>query len=56
MKNNIVNEDICKIKTDINQEIEEYIKHVLPSIDTKQKTKLHNNIFAKSLNINNYSS
>lgn len=57
MKNNIVNEDICKIKPNINQEVEEYIKHVLPSIDTKQKTKLHNNIFAKSLNINkNYSS
>ena len=56
MKNNIVNEDICKIKPNINQEVEEYIKHVLPSIDTKQKNKLHNNIFAKSLNINkNYS-
>lgn len=38
-------------------EIEEYIKHVLPSIDVKHKTKLHNNIFAKSLNINkNYTS
>jgi P4 family phage/plasmid primase-like protien len=33
-------------------EIEEYIKHVLPAIDLKYKTKLHNNIFAKSLNIN----
>jgi P4 family phage/plasmid primase-like protien len=33
-------------------EIEEYIKHVLPSIDSKYKTKLHNNIFAKTLNIN----
>lgn len=38
-------------------EIEEYIKHVLPSIDQKQKNKLHNNIFSKSLNINkNYTS
>jgi P4 family phage/plasmid primase-like protien len=38
-------------------EIEEYIKHVLPAIDVKYKTKLHNNIFAKSLNINkNYTS
>jgi P4 family phage/plasmid primase-like protien len=38
-------------------EIDEYIKHVLPAIDTKYKTKLHNNIFAKSLNINkNYTS
>jgi P4 family phage/plasmid primase-like protien len=33
-------------------EIDEYIKHVLPSFDQKQKTKLHNNIFSKSLNIN----
>jgi P4 family phage/plasmid primase-like protien len=33
-------------------EIDEYIKHVLPSIDQKQKNKLHNNIFSKSLNIN----
>lgn len=33
-------------------EIEEYIRHVLPTIDIKYKTKLHNNIFAKSLNIN----
>lgn len=38
-------------------EIEEYIKHVLPAIDVKYKNKLHNNIFAKSLNINkNYTS
>lgn len=33
-------------------EVEEYIRHILPAIDTKYKTKLHNNIFAKSLNIN----
>jgi len=38
-------------------EVEEYIKHVLPAIDVKYKNKLHNNIFAKSLNINkNYTS
>ena len=38
-------------------EIEEYTKHVLPAIDIKFKNKLHNNIFAKSLNINkNYAS
>ena len=34
------------------KEIDEYIKHVLPSFDQKQKVKLHNNIFSKSLNIN----
>lgn len=39
------------------KEIDEYIKHVLPSIDTKYKNKINNNIFAKSLNINkNYTS
>jgi len=38
-------------------EIEEYIKHVLPSMDIKQKNKIHSNIFSKSLNINkNYTS
>lgn len=38
-------------------EIEEYIKHVLPAIDVKYKSKIQNNIFAKSLNINkNYTS
>jgi P4 family phage/plasmid primase-like protien len=56
MRNNQVNTDICNIKEDAIKEIEEYTKHVLPSIDIKQKNKLHNNIFAKSLNINkNYS-
>lgn len=38
-------------------EVDEYIKHVLPAIDIKYKNKIHNNIFAKSLNINkNYTS
>ena len=56
MRNDKVNESICKIKDNIVKEIEEYTKHVLPSIDLKQKSKLQNNIFAKSLNINkNYS-
>ena len=56
MRNDKLNSDICSIKIDSIKEIEEYTKHVLPSIDIKQKTKLHNNIFAKSLNINkNYS-
>jgi len=57
MRNNVINTKICKIKDHIVKEIEEYTKHVLPSIDSKQKSKLQNNIFAKSLNINkNYSS
>lgn len=46
--------DVSKtlIYEEYEQEIDEYIKHVLPSIDVKYKTKLHNSIFAKSLNIN----
>lgn len=41
------------IKDDSKNEIDEYIKHILPSLDQKQKTKLNNNIlFEKSLNIN----
>ena len=56
MRNDKIDESICKIKDNIVKEIEEYTKHVLPSIDLKQKSKLQNNIFAKSLNINkNYS-
>jgi len=49
----------CKtiVRDEFVSEIEEYIKHVLPSIDVKYKNKLHNNIFAKSLNVNrNYTS
>ena len=52
MRNNIIDENICKVKDSACKEIEEYTKHVLPSIDSKHKTKLQNNIFAKSLNIN----
>ena len=45
------------VKDDCIAEIDEYTKHVLPSIDNKYKNKLHNNIFAKSLNVNkNYTS
>jgi P4 family phage/plasmid primase-like protien len=49
--------EVTKIKEDCVIEIEEYTKHVLPAIENKYKNKLHNNIFAKSLNINkNYTS
>ena len=48
--------NVKEIKTDVFPEyvteIDEYIKHVFPSIDVKFKNKIHNNIFAKSLNIN----
>ena len=40
------------INNDYNSEIEEYTKHILPSLDLKQKTKLENNILIKTLNIN----
>lgn len=51
--------DVCEtpVFEGFASEVDEYIKHVLPAIDTKYKTKLHSNIFAKSLNINkNYTS
>jgi len=43
---------MLKFYSDYENEVNEYVKHVLPAIDVKQKTKIHNNIFAKSLNIN----
>lgn len=55
MRNKI--EPLVKLKDEFVTEVEEYIKHVLPAIDIKYKNKLHNNIFAKTLNINkNYTS
>lgn len=44
--------EIAQIKEEFVSEIEEYTKHVLPTIDITYKNKIHNNIFAKSLNIN----
>jgi P4 family phage/plasmid primase-like protien len=45
--------DISKIKPEHVLEIEEYIKHVLPSIDKSKKDKLENNIlFNKAIHIN----
>jgi len=46
------NGDLTPIKQQYVSEIEEYTKHVLPTIDIHYKNKIHNNIFAKSLNIN----
>jgi P4 family phage/plasmid primase-like protien len=40
------------IKEDYDKEINEYVKHILPSIDQKLKSKMQNNIFGKSLNVN----
>lgn len=52
MRNKGNEETNVKIYSDYENEVNEYVKHVLPAIDVKQKTKIHNNIFAKSLNIN----
>jgi hypothetical protein len=40
------------VKPDFESEISQYSKHILPAIDQKLKSKLQNNIFGKSLNIN----
>jgi P4 family phage/plasmid primase-like protien len=51
------NDSMTPVCSEYAVEIEEYVKHILPSIDVKYKNKLHDNIFAKSLNINkNYTS
>lgn len=47
-----VESKLTETKDEYKNTINEYVKHVLPSIDNRLKTKLHNNIFAKSLNIN----
>lgn len=44
--------DAVPIKEEYKNTITEYVKHVLPAVDAKLKTKLQNNIFAKSLNQN----
>jgi len=43
------NMKITEIKDEKKIDIEEYIRHVLPSIDKKQKDKLDNNIFSSKL-------
>jgi P4 family phage/plasmid primase-like protien len=43
------NTQITEIKDDKKTDIEEYIRHVLPAIDKKQKDKLDNNIFSSKL-------
>lgn len=40
------------IKPEYITEIQEYVRHILPAVDQKLKSKLQNNIFGKSLNIN----
>jgi P4 family phage/plasmid primase-like protien len=40
------------VKEDFIDEINQYSKHILPTIDQKLKSKVQNNIFGKSLNVN----
>ena len=40
------------VKPEFDVEISQYSKHILPAIDQKLKSKLQNNIFGKSLNVN----
>jgi len=40
------------VKEEYANEINEYVKHILPAVDQKLKSRLQNNIFGKSLNIN----
>lgn len=42
---------VSKILEEKESEYEEYIRHVLPSIDDRRKTKLHTQIFGKSKNL-----
>ena len=41
-----------EVQEEFRSTINEYVKHILPSIDQKQKVKLETNIFGKSLNAN----
>ena len=40
------------VKEEFKDEISQYSKHILPAIDQKLKSKVQNNIFGKSLNVN----
>jgi len=42
---------LVSIKPDKKDEVEQYIKHVLPSLDDRRKNKLHGQIFGDSLNL-----
>lgn len=39
------------IREDKKEEVEEYVKHVLPTMDDRRKTKLHGQIFGNSKNL-----
>ena len=42
--------ELTEIRDDKAIEIEQYVKHVLPAIDERHKTKLHQQIFGQSIN------
>jgi P4 family phage/plasmid primase-like protien len=42
---------VVPFRDDKKDEVEEYIRHVLPTIDDRRKNKLHGQIFGKTLNL-----
>ena len=42
---------LCAVLEEKQEEIEEYIRHVLPTMDDRRKNKLHAEIFGKSTNL-----
>jgi P4 family phage/plasmid primase-like protien len=54
MRRNTTQENtaICTVKEEFGNEVNEYVRHILPAVDQKLKNKLQNSIFGKSLNIN----
>lgn len=43
--------DRTPIRAEKQDEVEEYIRHVLPTMDDRKKSKLHNQVFQKSPNL-----
>ena len=42
---------VVEIFEDRKEEVEEYIRHVLPTMDERRKNKLHGQVFGKSINL-----
>jgi P4 family phage/plasmid primase-like protien len=43
--------ELVEIFEDRKEEVEEYIKHILPTMDARRKNKLHGQVFGKSVNL-----
>ena len=44
-------DQICNVKNEKIEEVDQYVKHILPSMDEKKKQKLHSQIFGKTKNV-----